>query len=103
MKVHALNNTGVLLAGEAAPWGAVRWHSGGTTHAPSAHTHTHILRTTPTHPERGTSPDGHDLSFATNTLGGLALAQRLLPALQRAAGSRVVFVSSGGMYMGECF
>lgn len=51
--------------------------------------------------ERGASADGYDLSFATNTLGGLALAQRLLPALERAAGdARVVFVSSGGMYMG---
>lgn len=48
--------------------------------------------------QRGQSEDGHHLSFATNTLGGLALSARLLPALRQAPGSRVVFVSSGGMY-----
>jgi ferric-dicitrate binding protein FerR (iron transport regulator) len=51
--------------------------------------------------ERGASADGLDLSFATNTLGGLALAAGLLPALRAAPGARVVFVSSGGMYTGE--
>jgi NAD(P)-dependent dehydrogenase (short-subunit alcohol dehydrogenase family) len=50
--------------------------------------------------ERGASADGLDRSFATNSLGGLALAARLLPALRKAEGSRVVFVSSGGMYTG---
>ena len=41
------------------------------------------------------------MSFATNTLGGLVLSQRLLPALEAAGGgARVVFVSSGGMYKG---
>ncbi|GBF91822.1 hypothetical protein Rsub_04927 [Raphidocelis subcapitata] len=48
--------------------------------------------------ERGRSGEGLDLSFATNTLGGVALAARLLPALRAAPGARVVFVSSGGMY-----
>jgi hypothetical protein len=49
---------------------------------------------------RGASADGLDASFATNTLGGLVLAVRLLPALTAAPGARVVFVSSGGMYTG---
>ncbi|KAI8476577.1 MAG: dehydrogenase/reductase SDR family member 12-like protein [Monoraphidium minutum] len=48
--------------------------------------------------ERGSTEGGLDLGFATNTLGGLALTARLLPALRRAPGARVVFVSSGGMY-----
>eukprot|EP00775_Hariotina_reticulata_P012698 gene12698-12829_t len=47
---------------------------------------------------RQLTPEGHELSFATNTLGTLALTQRLLPALAAGAPSRVVFVSSGGMY-----
>jgi len=49
---------------------------------------------------RGASAEGHDLSFATNTLGGLTMGTQLLPALRKAEGSRVVFVSSGGMYTG---
>ena len=49
-------------------------------------------------PERSTTPEGFDASFATNVLGTTALTQRLLPALIAGAPSRVVFVSSGGMY-----
>jgi hypothetical protein len=48
--------------------------------------------------ERSTTPEGFDTSFATNVLGTTALTQRLLPALVAGAPSRVVFVSSGGMY-----
>lgn len=48
--------------------------------------------------ERSSTPEGFDTSFATNVLGTLALTQRLLPALVAGAPSRVVFVSSGGMY-----
>lgn len=48
--------------------------------------------------ERSTTPEGFDASFATNVLGTTALTQRLLPALVAGAPSRVVFVSSGGMY-----
>lgn len=48
--------------------------------------------------ERSTTPEGFNSSFATNVLGTTALTQRLLPALVAGAPSRVVFVSSGGMY-----
>jgi len=48
--------------------------------------------------ERSSTPEGFNSSFATNVLGTTALTQRLLPALVAGAPSRVVFVSSGGMY-----
>ena len=41
---------------------------------------------------------GHELTFATHVLGPFLLTNLLLPALRRGAPSRVVFVSSGGMY-----
>lgn len=44
-----------------------------------------------------TSPQGHELAFATNVLGGFLLTRRLQGAL-RARGGRVIHVSSGGMY-----
>ena len=49
-------------------------------------------------PERSKSPDGIELSFATNVTGPLLLALELLPTLRAAAPGRVVNVSSGGMY-----
>lgn len=49
---------------------------------------------------RDTSADDYELSFATNTLGAFALTRLLEPALKRSPPSRVVFVSSGGMYSG---
>jgi dehydrogenase/reductase SDR family member 12 len=49
-------------------------------------------------PERVKSPDGIELSFATNVTGPLLLALELLPTLRAAAPGRVVNVSSGGMY-----
>ena len=48
--------------------------------------------------ERRTAADGLELTFATNVLGPFLLTSLLLPALQPAAPSRVVTVSSGGMY-----
>jgi NAD(P)-dependent dehydrogenase (short-subunit alcohol dehydrogenase family) len=48
--------------------------------------------------ERTTSPDGIELSFATNVTGPLLLALELLPTLRAAAPGRVINVSSGGMY-----
>lgn len=49
---------------------------------------------------RSTSTDGLELSFATNTLGAFALTRQLEPVLKRSSPSRVIFVSSGGMYSG---
>ena len=49
-------------------------------------------------PERTNSADGFELGFATNVLGPFLLTGLLLPALRAAAPSRVVNVSSGGMY-----
>ncbi|KAI9335617.1 hypothetical protein DFJ73DRAFT_851443 [Zopfochytrium polystomum] len=44
------------------------------------------------------TPDGLESTFATNTVGTYFLTTLLLPALKRAEGSRVISVSSGGMY-----
>jgi dehydrogenase/reductase SDR family member 12 len=49
-------------------------------------------------PERMLTPEGVELTFATNVLGPFLLTQLLLPTLRRGAPSRVVNVSSGGMY-----
>ena len=49
-------------------------------------------------PERRSSAQGHELTFATNALGPFLMTELLLPALERGAPSRVIFVSSGGMY-----
>jgi len=46
---------------------------------------------------RETNADGLELSFATNTLGAFALTRLLEPVLQRSH-SRVIFMSSGGLY-----
>jgi dehydrogenase/reductase SDR family protein 12 len=48
--------------------------------------------------EREYSLDGHELMFATHVLAPFALSEQLAPALERSAPSRVIFVSSGGMY-----
>ena len=49
-------------------------------------------------PERGTSVDGFELSFATNVLGPFLLTNLLIQPLKSSAPSRIVNVSSGGMY-----
>ena len=63
-------------------------------------------------PERSTSPEGHELSLATHVLGPVLMTELLRPLLRagggqgkggvegspRAGGSRVILVSSGGMY-----
>jgi dehydrogenase/reductase SDR family protein 12 len=48
--------------------------------------------------ERTHTEEGFELAFATNVLGPFLLTALLLPALRRAAPSRVINVSSGGMY-----
>jgi NAD(P)-dependent dehydrogenase (short-subunit alcohol dehydrogenase family) len=48
--------------------------------------------------ERERTEDGFELTFATNLLGPFLLTNLLLPALRSGAPSRVVNVSSGGMY-----
>ena len=48
--------------------------------------------------ERSLSADGYELAFATNLLGPFLLTGLLVPALEVAAPSTVVNVSSGGMY-----
>ena len=47
--------------------------------------------------ERGVSPEGLELTLATNLVGPLALTKGLLPQLERGENSRIVWVSSGGM------
>jgi NAD(P)-dependent dehydrogenase (short-subunit alcohol dehydrogenase family) len=49
-------------------------------------------------PERRLSVDGDELALATNVLGPFLLTGLLLPALRKGAPSRIVNVSSGGMY-----
>jgi len=48
--------------------------------------------------ERSVTPDGNEISFATNVLGPFLLTECLFPVLQRSAPSRVITVTSGGMY-----
>ena len=49
-------------------------------------------------PERQSSAQGFELTFATNALGPFLLTELLLEPLERGAPARVIFVSSGGMY-----
>lgn len=48
--------------------------------------------------ERTETPDGIEANFATNTLGTYYLTKLLIPVLEKSENSRVVTVSSGGMY-----
>jgi dehydrogenase/reductase SDR family member 12 len=48
--------------------------------------------------ERSYTADGVELTFATNVLGPFLLTSLLLPTLLAGAPSRVITVSSGGMY-----
>ncbi len=47
-------------------------------------------------PTRSESPQGHELTMALHVLGPVAMTDQLLPLLRE--GSRVVLVTSGGMY-----
>lgn len=49
-------------------------------------------------PERIDGPDGIEATLATLVVGPFTLVSGLLPLLQRTAGSRVIAVTSGGMY-----
>jgi len=49
-------------------------------------------------PTREETPDGHELALATHVLAPVLLTELLRPALAAAGASRVVVVSSGGMY-----
>ncbi len=48
--------------------------------------------------EREISADGYELTLATHVLGPVLLTELLTPALAAGAPSKVVFVTSGGMY-----
>ncbi len=48
--------------------------------------------------ERTLSPDGIEMTFATNVLGPFLLTNLLTPLLKKSAPARIVNVSSGGMY-----
>ena len=49
-------------------------------------------------PDRTEGPDGIEATLATLVVGPFALVSGLLPLLQRTEGSRVLAVTSGGMY-----
>lgn len=49
-------------------------------------------------PQRAETADGHEVALATHVLGPLLMTERLRPLLSVAGQSRVVVVSSGGMY-----
>jgi dehydrogenase/reductase SDR family protein 12 len=49
-------------------------------------------------PERVTTSEGFELSYAVNLLGQYVLTTNLLPVLKSSAPARIVMVSSGGMY-----
>ncbi|MBK9090531.1 MAG: SDR family NAD(P)-dependent oxidoreductase [Holophagales bacterium] len=57
--------------------------------------------------ERRTTPEGHEISLATNLLAPYVLTRRLLPRLVESSPARVINVVSGGMYLAglgpECF
>lgn len=49
-------------------------------------------------PERQTTVQGNEVTFATHVLGPHLMIELLLPALQADGDARVIFVTSGGMY-----
>jgi NAD(P)-dependent dehydrogenase (short-subunit alcohol dehydrogenase family) len=49
-------------------------------------------------PQRQETADGHELTLATHVLGPLLMTELMRPVLAAAGRSRVVTVSSGGMY-----
>lgn len=48
--------------------------------------------------ERTVTDEGYEITYATNLLGQYVLTTKLLPLLEASAPSRIVMVSSGGMY-----
>lgn len=48
--------------------------------------------------ERTETSDGLEMTFATHTLGPFLMTEYLLPVLEQSAPSRVITVTSGGMY-----
>jgi NAD(P)-dependent dehydrogenase (short-subunit alcohol dehydrogenase family) len=52
-------------------------------------------------PERGTSPDGLEMQFATNYAGHFVLTAELLPLLRKSDSPRVVTLSSIAVHMGS--
>ena len=48
--------------------------------------------------ERALSPDGIELTLATNVVGPFLLTNLLIPVLDESAPARIINVSSGGMY-----
>lgn len=48
--------------------------------------------------ERAETPEGNELTLATHVFGPFLLTNRLLPLLRAGAPSRVIVMSSGGMY-----
>lgn len=52
-------------------------------------------------PQRGTSPDGFELQFATNYAGHFVLTAELLPLLRRSDAPRVVTLSSIAVHRGS--
>jgi NAD(P)-dependent dehydrogenase (short-subunit alcohol dehydrogenase family) len=50
------------------------------------------------HHQRTVSADGVELTFATHVLGPFLLTHLLLPLMKKSDPSRIIFVSSGGMY-----
>jgi len=103
--LHVLvNNAGARRGGAPAALQRASLARGRTRALPPP-THHPTLRTASARPpppgvllnERQTSAEGHDLNFATNTLGCFALTLALEPALSRSPPARVVFVASGGM------
>jgi dehydrogenase/reductase SDR family protein 12 len=50
------------------------------------------------YPERTVGPDGIEATLATLVVGPFALAAALMPLMARTPGSRIIAVTSGGMY-----
>ena len=49
--------------------------------------------------ERKETPDGIEMTLATHLIGPFLMTQLLLPHLKKSTQARVIFVSSGGMYL----
>jgi dehydrogenase/reductase SDR family protein 12 len=67
-----------------------------STRVPVLHAIVHDAGVMP--PQRAETPQGHELALATHVIGPLLLTELLRANLAAAASSRVVLVTSGGMY-----